>query len=452
MLGKNNFKERLRRMENQDKHDRFSIRKLSIGVASVLIGFAFMVLSSQTTLADTITPSSTESSVVEAKDNVANNDNQNVASNEENNQTKSEANTEKVTQQNNTADVKQTDQVVNNDQKQNSTSAVKTEVTQDHQNNDKQVNVSKSTTNSVSQQVTNQLGTEDFSVTAPNETENQATLESVTNSKAAENVSANNDNISVQDGETTVNKTDNQKQETVATSSVPKLTTDQLNIKDQTLPTKVNVGKDNKIVDSEDKAAQSYDVTKGRKTQANLSSLLTNLSVRATPQPSYIANIWNSYGITLVYGQSLGTGNTIDSSFFFNKIPLSAQYSIFQVNGQRVDSIGKPGDAIQSVTYTGTVNTTPTIPSSGNTYLENNGVNITVHFSNGTSQYLGKLRVTVAGGYITPGRIAYVTSSDISALEGNNNTLAINTLNNGTALKNGNAGMDKAGTTPATNF
>ncbi|ADQ58431.1 adhesion exoprotein [Lactobacillus amylovorus GRL 1112] len=53
MLGKNNFKERLHRMENQDKHDRFSIRKLSIGAASVLIGFAFVTgVGTHTTLAD----------------------------------------------------------------------------------------------------------------------------------------------------------------------------------------------------------------------------------------------------------------------------------------------------------------------------------------------------------------------------------------------------------------
>ena len=40
-------------MENQDKHDRFSIRKLSIGAASVLIGFAFVTgVGTHTTLAD----------------------------------------------------------------------------------------------------------------------------------------------------------------------------------------------------------------------------------------------------------------------------------------------------------------------------------------------------------------------------------------------------------------
>ena len=57
MLGKNNFKERLRRMEEQNKKERFSIRKLSIGAASVLIGFAFMGMEAQTVQADQVTPS-----------------------------------------------------------------------------------------------------------------------------------------------------------------------------------------------------------------------------------------------------------------------------------------------------------------------------------------------------------------------------------------------------------
>ena len=58
MLEKNNFKERLRKMEEQNKRERFSIRKLSVGAASVLIGFAFMGLSSSTALADPLVPAS----------------------------------------------------------------------------------------------------------------------------------------------------------------------------------------------------------------------------------------------------------------------------------------------------------------------------------------------------------------------------------------------------------
>lgn len=40
MLSKNNFKERLRKTE--PCKERFSIRKFSVGAASVLIGFFFM--------------------------------------------------------------------------------------------------------------------------------------------------------------------------------------------------------------------------------------------------------------------------------------------------------------------------------------------------------------------------------------------------------------------------
>lgn len=40
MLSKNNYQEKLRKME--PRKERFSIRKFSIGAASVLIGFSFM--------------------------------------------------------------------------------------------------------------------------------------------------------------------------------------------------------------------------------------------------------------------------------------------------------------------------------------------------------------------------------------------------------------------------
>ena len=45
MLSKNNYKEKLRKME--PRKERFSIRKFSIGAASVLIGFFFMGIESQ---------------------------------------------------------------------------------------------------------------------------------------------------------------------------------------------------------------------------------------------------------------------------------------------------------------------------------------------------------------------------------------------------------------------
>lgn len=73
MLGKNNFKERLRKMEEQNKRERFSIRKLSIGAASVLIGFAFMGLSSSTVLADPLVPASEPQTAKSETDNQGNN-------------------------------------------------------------------------------------------------------------------------------------------------------------------------------------------------------------------------------------------------------------------------------------------------------------------------------------------------------------------------------------------
>lgn len=60
MLGKNNNKERIRKMEMQAKQDHFSIRKLTIGAASVLLGFTFFGLNSHTAKADTIDPAKEE--------------------------------------------------------------------------------------------------------------------------------------------------------------------------------------------------------------------------------------------------------------------------------------------------------------------------------------------------------------------------------------------------------
>ncbi|MDF7639197.1 Rib/alpha-like domain-containing protein [Lactobacillus sp. ESL0791] len=72
MFGKNNFDEKLRRMEMQAKKDRFSIRKLAIGAASVLLGFSFMGAASQTAKADTLAAGQQETVVankqVNAKD------------------------------------------------------------------------------------------------------------------------------------------------------------------------------------------------------------------------------------------------------------------------------------------------------------------------------------------------------------------------------------------------
>ncbi|MBC6369702.1 YSIRK-type signal peptide-containing protein [Lactobacillus kullabergensis] len=53
MLSKNNYNEKLRKMELQARQDHFSIRKLTVGVASVLLGYAFFGAGSQTVKADT---------------------------------------------------------------------------------------------------------------------------------------------------------------------------------------------------------------------------------------------------------------------------------------------------------------------------------------------------------------------------------------------------------------
>lgn len=54
MLEKNDFIERLKKMEMQSKQYRFAIRKLSIGAASVLLGSIFLGLNSSTVKADTV--------------------------------------------------------------------------------------------------------------------------------------------------------------------------------------------------------------------------------------------------------------------------------------------------------------------------------------------------------------------------------------------------------------
>ncbi|WP_338201825.1 SLAP domain-containing protein [Lactobacillus rizhaonensis] len=56
MLGKNNYNERVKKMAKQAKQDHFSIRKLSIGTTSVLLGFTFLSLNSKTVKADTVVP------------------------------------------------------------------------------------------------------------------------------------------------------------------------------------------------------------------------------------------------------------------------------------------------------------------------------------------------------------------------------------------------------------
>ena len=51
MLSSRNYKERLRQMEQKTEH--FSIRKLTVGAASVLIGISFLGFNAHTVSADT---------------------------------------------------------------------------------------------------------------------------------------------------------------------------------------------------------------------------------------------------------------------------------------------------------------------------------------------------------------------------------------------------------------
>ncbi|WEV71297.1 SLAP domain-containing protein [Lactobacillus sp. ESL0785] len=60
MLGKNNYKEQLGKIDLQSKKDRFSIRKLTVGTASVLLGFTFMGVKGQTVKADAVDPAKTQ--------------------------------------------------------------------------------------------------------------------------------------------------------------------------------------------------------------------------------------------------------------------------------------------------------------------------------------------------------------------------------------------------------
>lgn len=59
MLPKNNYQERLRKMD--DKQERFSIRKFSVGAASVLVGTAVLTMQNvQTARADTTSNTTTK--------------------------------------------------------------------------------------------------------------------------------------------------------------------------------------------------------------------------------------------------------------------------------------------------------------------------------------------------------------------------------------------------------
>ncbi|MDF7639200.1 SLAP domain-containing protein [Lactobacillus sp. ESL0791] len=100
MISKNNQIERSRKAKMQNKKNRFSIRKLTIGAASVLLGFSFVAMNEQIAKADTVDANNQETSTkTEEKStsnktvqsNTTNNANQTVQSNTTNNANQTES-------------------------------------------------------------------------------------------------------------------------------------------------------------------------------------------------------------------------------------------------------------------------------------------------------------------------------------------------------------------------
>lgn len=201
MLGKNNYKERLRKMELQAKQDRFSIRKLTIGAASVLLGFTFLGLSSQTVKADTDTPAQNLESKVETKSNESdlkttatdNKEETTLKSNKVDNQTeRTEKEPKLSTFSGLTSFLKSNDQA--------SKSVTKTETAKDQEKKDVK---DAGQANPVEQPETN---VNDSSVTAP-EKNDSISKDTVSNITAGNNVSS--DSKLSEDSQSSVDKPDN---------------------------------------------------------------------------------------------------------------------------------------------------------------------------------------------------------------------------------------------------
>ena len=201
MLGKNNYKERLRKMELQAKQDRFSIRKLTIGAASVLLGFTFLGLSSQTVKADTDTPAQNLESKVETKSNESdlkttatdNKEETTLKSNKVDNQTeRTEKEPKLSTFSGLTSFLKSNDQA--------SKSVTKTETAKDQEKKDVK---DAGQANTVEQPETN---ANDSSVTAP-EKNDSISKDTVSNITAGNNVSS--DSKLPEDSQSSVDKPDN---------------------------------------------------------------------------------------------------------------------------------------------------------------------------------------------------------------------------------------------------
>lgn len=103
MLSRNNFSEKIRQMD--EKHDRFSIRKLTVGAASVMIGAFFIGLAGQTVHADT---NSDQAAAGEKTEQVAASEVKNEDSNAAEDQ-------QSASQENNAASAKATEQKSSNE-------------------------------------------------------------------------------------------------------------------------------------------------------------------------------------------------------------------------------------------------------------------------------------------------------------------------------------------------
>ena len=217
MVSKNNYSEKMRKIRPQKQ--RFSIRKFTVGAASVLIGLTFMGVNNQEVQADTTfapeesvkVESSTISDITETIDNVVNNEDQSVStanqaevmSVEENNEVENDVTTSSETG----------NEEVKNDQ---SISSVETN------------NVEEQTTNEVvayNAASTNEdtaVNNQNNNTTETNLVENTTPVEEV---QAVENVEENTAPVDVQPVESTESNTvsveETQPVDNVETNTVP---------------------------------------------------------------------------------------------------------------------------------------------------------------------------------------------------------------------------------------
>lgn len=218
MVSKNNYSEKMRKIRPQKQ--RFSIRKFTVGAASVLIGLTFMGVNNQEAQADTtVAPeesvkveSSTASDITETMDNVVNTEEQSISttdnqtevmSAEENNEVENDV----------TASGETGNEEVKNDR---SISSVETD------NVDKQATNEVVTNNAESINGDTAVKNQNTNTTETNLVENTTPVEEV---QAVENVEENTASVEIQPVETTESNTasveETQPTENVETNTVP---------------------------------------------------------------------------------------------------------------------------------------------------------------------------------------------------------------------------------------